>query len=348
MSSPNSTGRALGVVVGILADAILGDPRRGHPVAGFGSIAARLEGCTYANSRVAGVVHTGLLVTALAVGGVAAERAAARRGPLATAAVTGLVTFFTLGGTSLGRVGSRMSGLLESGDVDDARRLLPALCGRDPSALDAEGLARAAAESIAENTSDAHVAPLLWAAAAGVPGMLVYRGANTLDAMIGNRSPRYGRFGWAAARFDDGLNLLPARVTGVLTALCAPLVGGAPGAALTAWRRDAARHPSPNAGVAEASFAGALGVRLGGPTQYAHALEIRPTLGDGPAPGVPDLRRAVRLSRSVQLTAGALAVVAVSAAGRTGRRACPPGSAAPRARLRRRRGRGGAGGSRRR
>lgn len=330
MVAQNLTGRALGIAAGVAADAVWADPRRGHPVAGFGATAARWERLTYADARTAGILHTGALLAALAVTGAAAERAAARRGTLATAALTAVVTFFAVGGTSLGRVGGRLSDLLDRGDIDGARTLLPSLCGRDPAALDPDGLARAAAESLAENTSDAQVAPLVWVALLGVPGALVYRGANTLDAMIGNRSPRYARFGWAAARFDDLLNLVPARVTGLLTAACAPAVGGSPGRSLRAWRRDAARHPSPNAGVAEASFAGALGVRLGGPTQYAHQLEIRPTLGDGPTPGVADLRRAVRLSGAVQVATAVLTVAAVSAAGRTGRRACPAGSAEPR------------------
>lgn len=324
----NLTGRCAGIAAGVAADAVFGDPRRGHPVAGFGSVGAALERRTYTDSRAAGVVHTGVLLAVLAVGGTLAELAAVRRGPLATAALTGMVTFVTLGGTSLGRVGARVSDLLEDGDIDGARRLLPSLCGRDPAALDADGLARAATESLAENTSDAHVAPLVWVAVGGVPAALVYRGANTLDAMIGNLSPRYRRFGWAAARFDDLLNLVPARLTGALTALCAPAVGGSARRSLRAWRRDAARHPSPNAGVVEASFAGALGVRLGGPTQYAHQLEIRPTLGDGPAPGVADLRRAVQLSRAVQAAAAVLVLAALSAAGRTGRPACPAVSAA--------------------
>ena len=177
-----------------------------------------------------------------------------------------------------------MADLLDAGDIGGARRLLPSLCGRDPAVARRGGLTRAALESVAENTSDAQVAPLLWAAVGGVPAVLVYRGANTLDAMIGNRSPRYARFGWAAARFDDAANFLAARVTALLVAACAPVVGGSPAGAVRAWRRDAARHPSPNAGVVEAAFAGALGVRLGGPTQYAHELEIRPTLGDGPPP----------------------------------------------------------------
>lgn len=313
-------GRIAGIAAGYLADALFGDPRRGHPVALFGSGAAALERLTYADSRRSGTAHVGALLGALGVFGVAIERSARRRRPGWTGAATAAATYVGLGGTSLIRIGGEMAGLLEAGDVAGARRLLPSLCGRDPAALDAAGLARAALESVAENTSDAHVAPVLWAAIGGVPAVLGYRGANTLDAMIGNRSPRYARFGWAAARFDDVLNFVPARLTAALVVACAPLVGGSPVEALRAWRRDAARHPSPNAGVVEAAFAGALGVRLGGPTQYAHELEIRPTLGDGRAPDVSDLARAVRLSRIVQ---AASVAVCLSAGARIGRRAFP-------------------------
>jgi adenosylcobinamide-phosphate synthase len=276
-----------------------------------------LERLSYADSRVAGIAHTGLLLAALAAVGFLAERSRSLRG-LAMAAAT----FVVLGGSSLCRTGAQMAELLTVDDVVGARRLLPSLCGRDPAVLDSAGLTRAALESVAENTSDAQVAPLLWGAAGGVPALLVYRGANTLDAMIGNRSPRYARFGWAAARLDDVLNFAAARVTGALTVVCAPVVGGSPAGAVRAWRRDAARHPSPNAGVVEAAFAGALGVQLGGPTQYAHELEIRPTLGDGRPPDVSDLSRAVRLSRAVQ-AAAAVVAVALSAVGRNGRRAFP-------------------------
>ena len=311
---PARCARGCGITAGWLADVLFGDPRRGHPVALFGSAAAAVERLTYADSRTAGALHTGALLAGLAAAGVALTRAGV--GGTATA------VFVALGGTSLLRTGDAMAALLADDDVDGARRMLPSLCGRDPAALDAAGLTRAALESVAENTSDAQVAPLLWAAVAGVPGVLVYRGANTLDAMIGHKSPRYRRFGWAAARFDDLTNYVPARVTAVLTAACAPLVGGSPVGAIRAWRNDAARHPSPNAGVVEAAFAGALGVRLGGPTQYAHQLEIRPSLGDGPAPGVTDLTRAVRLSRAVQVAAALLAV-GLTAVGRTGRRVSP-------------------------
>ncbi|MDT7768500.1 MAG: adenosylcobinamide-phosphate synthase, partial [Mycobacterium sp.] len=194
----------------------------------------------------------------------------------------------------------------------------PALCGRDPARLDAAGLTRATVESIAENTSDAHVAPLLWAVAGGAPAVLGYRAVNTLDAMIGHRSPRYFRFGWAAARLDDAANYFAARVTAALVAVCAPIIGGSPSRAIHAWRRDANGHPSPNAGVVEAAFAGALGVRLGGPTQYHYELQIRPVLGDGSPPTVTDLRRAVLLSRAAQ-AAAVLVFTGVSVAVRSGR-----------------------------
>lgn len=314
--------RAAGIAVGYGADLAFGDPRGGHPVAGFGRGAAAFERLSYADSRAAGAAHTGALLAALAVLGLIVEHAARRRGALWGVTTTAAATFVALGGTSLCRTGQQMADLLTAGDVSGARRLLPSLCGRDPAVLDSDGLTRAALESVAENTSDAQVAPLVWVAVAGIPAVLVYRGTNTLDAMIGNRSPRYVRFGWAAARFDDAVNFAAARLTAVLVVMCSPLVGGSPAGAVRAWRGDAARHPSPNAGVVEAAFAGALGLRLGGPTQYAHELEIRPTLGDGRRPDVSDLSRAVRLSRAVQ-AAAAVVAVSLSAVGRSGRRASP-------------------------
>jgi adenosylcobinamide-phosphate synthase len=160
---------------------------------------------------------------------------------------------------------------------------------------------------VAENTSDAAVAPLFWAAVAGLPGMAAYRAVNTLDAMVGYRSPRYTRFGWASARLDDVANWVPARVTAALTAACAPAAGGSPAASVRAVRRYGARHPSPNAGRPEAAFAGALGLRLGGANTYAGVTEHRPGLGDGRPPEPADIRRAARLSRAVTISAAALA-----------------------------------------
>lgn len=292
----------------------------------------RVEQVTYRDTRAAGVAHEVVLVGAVTGLGIGLGRAVSGRGPagswitrprkggredltpvraLAELALTAAAAWTVLGGTTLAKTGRDMADRLESGDIEGARALLPSLCGRDPEALDADGLARAALESIAENTSDATVAPLFWGAVAGVPGLLAYRAINTLDAMVGYRNERYERFGWAAARTDDVANLAPARVSGLLTTALAPVIGGRPAAAWRAWRRDAGKHPSPNAGVAEASMAGALGVTLGGRTEYRHGIEMRPTLGDGPVPRVPDLRRAVRLSEAVQL---ATAVAAATAA----------------------------------
>jgi adenosylcobinamide-phosphate synthase len=309
--------RVVGVLAGYLADLVLADPRAGHPVAGFGVAAAAVERVTYRDSRIGGVAHVGILVGAVSLLGAGLQRHARRGGRLCSAAATAVATWIALGGTSLARTGLAMGDLVSRDDVEGARRLLPALCGRDPALLDAAGLTRAAVESVAENTSDATVAPLLWATVGGVPAVLGYRAVNTLDSMVGHRSPRYARFGWAAARLDDAANYVAARVTAALVVLCAPIVGGSPSGAVRAWGRDAARHPSPNAGVVEAAFAGALGVRLGGPTAYRYELQIRPTLGEGVPPSVADLRRAVRLSRAVQ--AAAVLCVALSAAVHSGR-----------------------------
>ncbi len=309
-----TTACATGALVGYLADLLVDDPKRGHPVAGFGAAASALERVTYRDSRIAGAAHFGVLVGATGMAGVALQRVGGRRGSLWPVAAA---TWVSLGGTSLTRTGWAMSELLGRSDIEAARQRLPSLCGRDPALLDTAGLTRAAVESVAENTSDAHVTPLLWAVVGGAPAVLCYRAVNTLDSMIGHRSKHYVRFGWAAARLDDVANYIGARVTAALVVICAPLLGGSPARALRAWRRDAAQHPSPNAGVVEAAFAGALGVRLGGPTQYHYGLQIRPSLGEGPAPSVADLRRAVLLSRVVQLAA-ALGVGVIAAA-RSGR-----------------------------
>ena len=302
------TARAVGLLLGVAADAVFGDPRRHHPVAAFGRLAARAERVCYAEHRLAGLVYTGALVGSAAALGGLLERAGRRR-PVVQAAGTALATWVALGGTSLAEEGTAMARALDAGDLEGARARLPHLCGRDPDTLDLAGVARASVESIAENTSDAVVAPLFWGAVTGVPGLLAYRAVNTLDAMVGYRSPRYRRFGWAAAWLDDLANLLPSRVAAGLTTLCAPLVGGSARGAWQAWRRDAPAHPSPNAGQIEAAFAGALEVRLGGRTVYPHGIEQRPVLGHGRTPDAGDLTRGVELSRVIGLVAAALCAV---------------------------------------
>jgi len=293
-------------LLGWVADRAFGDPRRGHPVAAFGSLAGRLERLLWRDHRAAGTAYVAVLVGGPAAAALVAQRRlAARRRALLLA----LLTWAALGSRSLGREGAAVADAVARGDLEEARRRLPALCGRDPSRLDAAALCRAATESVAENTADAVVGPLLWGALAGPAGVVAHRCANTLDAMVGHRSPRYERFGWAAARLDDLLNWAPARATALLASWCAPLVGGSPRRALAVLRRDGGGHPSPNAGRCEAAFAGALGVRLGGANRYGDRVEARGPLGDGPPPAPADVRRAIRLSTAV----GALAALAVSA-----------------------------------
>jgi adenosylcobinamide-phosphate synthase len=308
--------RAAGLAAGYAADRLLGDPRRWHPVAGFGTVAARLERRVYADRRTRGVLHVTALVGGAAALGGTAERLTNRR-PLARAVVTALATWAVLGGRSLEREAAAVHGDLAESDLPAARRRLTHLVGRNTTALPESEVARAVVESIAENTSDAVVAPLVWGAVAGVPGLLAYRAANTLDAMTGHHSARYERFGWAAARLDDVLNLPGARLAGVLAAACAPATARE---ALTAWRRDARHHPSPNAGVVEAAFAGALGVRLGGTNTYGDRAERRASLGDGRAVAPADITRAVRLARRVGAAAALVTTALAAAMPATGKR----------------------------
>ncbi|HZZ52603.1 MAG TPA: cobalamin biosynthesis protein [Pseudonocardia sp.] len=303
--------RAAGLALGVLADALWADPRRLHPVAGFGQCAIRLESSCYRDRRSAGIGYAVVMVGgAVALGALAARLG--RRHPVLETAVIAVATWVVVGGESLAGEASALHTALSADDLAGARARIPSLCARDPEALDADDMIRAGCESVAENTSDAVVAPLFWGVVAGLPGLLGYRAVNTLDAMVGYRSPRYLNFGWASARLDDLANVVPARLTASLTVLLAPLVGGSPADAVTAWSRDAGAHPSPNAGPVEASAAGALGVRLGGLTRYSYGVESRPTLGTGAPPALPDLRRAVLLSR---LLTGASALVSVLTAG---------------------------------
>jgi adenosylcobinamide-phosphate synthase len=299
---------AMGLAVGYLVDRVVGDPGRGHPVAGFGAAASWLEARCYADRRAAGVVHTGALIgTAIALGA-ALERLISNRS-LPAVLATAAATWAVLGGRSLSREAAAVAGQLADGRLVEARDQVHHLVGRDTAELSTEEVARATVESVAENGSDAIVAPLLWGAVAGLPGLLGYRAANTLDAMIGHRSSRYLRFGWAAARLDDLANWVPARLTALAAAAWAPLVGGTAGNAIDVLRRDAGRHPSPNAGVVEAAFAGALDVRLGGRNAYHGTVEDRGVLGNGRPVTVSDIARADRLAAAVSLSALAVAVL---------------------------------------
>jgi adenosylcobinamide-phosphate synthase len=316
LASPGAA-RAAGLGLGLAADSMLADPPRWHPVAGVGQLASHLEGALYAPRRVRGGVHLALVTLPLTAAAALVQSRLSRGGRLALLAA---VSWTALGSRSLRREAERLSERLAAGDLAGARALMPNLVGRDPARLDGAGMARAAIESVAENTSDAVVGPLLWGVLAGAPGVVGYRIVNTLDAMVGHHSERYERFGYAAARLDDAAGLLPARLTAALAVVLARTVGGSPADARRAWRRDAAAHPSPNAGPCEAAFAGALGVRLGGPTVYPYGLSQRPWQGDGRDPDARDVERAARLSRDVTLAAALVcAVLALMLDALTGR-----------------------------
>jgi adenosylcobinamide-phosphate synthase len=295
-------------VAGVAADALLGDPRRGHPVAIFGRAAQAAQDRVYADSRLRGLVYTvGCVLPVIAAGAMADQLS--RRRPWARLGLTATTAWAVTGSASLASEAERIRAALSAGDLPVARAALPSLCGRDPGLLGEAELVRAVIESVAENTSDGAVGPVLWGAVGGLPGLAAYRAVNTLDSMVGYRSRRYARFGWASARLDDIVNWGPARLTGLLTVACAPLAGGSPAAAWRAMRTYGPRHPSPNAGRCEAAFAGALGIRLGGTSAYGGVAEHRPCLGGGRAPGTADISRAIRLSRAVTIAATGIAAL---------------------------------------
>jgi adenosylcobinamide-phosphate synthase len=287
--------RPLAAAAGIAADRLIGEPPIGpHPVALLGTLLQQIERRLYADRRSAGIVHAAI--------GVAIGTAAG-----ALCRSTCLATYVAVAGRALGDAAGAIDTALSAGDLDRARALLPTLVGRDPDGLNEAEVCRAVVESVAENTVDAVVAPALWAAVAGAPGALVHRTVNTMDAMVGHRDERYSRYGWASARLDDAAAWVPARLTAALVLGCRPRAARR---VVGVVRRDAPGHPSPNSGVAEAAFAAALGLRLGGESSYGGQVEVRATLGDGRPAGRADIGRAVRLSRDVSVALACLLAVA--------------------------------------
>ncbi len=290
--------RARGAALGLLATRALPPvPDDVHPVARFGTAMTQVEHHLWRDERAAGATYAAIGVTIGLLGG--------RSLGSTTAAVS-----VTAAGPQLRAIALDIADVLATGDLVAARAALPSLVGRDPSSLDDAGIAAAVIESVAENTVDAVFAPALWAVLGGAAGAGAYRAVNTMDAMVGRRDARYERFGWAAARTDDIANLVPARLFALAVWALAPAERR--GAVARAVRHDAPAHPSPNAGVAEAAMAGALGRTLGGPLRYGDRHEDRPTLGDGPRPRVADIGDAVALAqRTEDLLIGALATVGV-------------------------------------
>jgi len=313
---------AAATLVALAIDAALGWPaalyrRVGHPVTWLGRVIAALDarlnrGEQGETARLrAGAVTVALVVAAAALPALALQ-AALPAGWLGIA-LGGVLAWPLVAARSLHAHVAAVARPLQAGDTEGARAAVGMIVGRDPGQLDAAGIARAALESLAENASDGVVAPLFWGALLGLPGIAAYKAINTLDSMIGHRTPRHAAFGRVAARLDDAANLIPARLTGLLIALAS----GHPRRALRVMARDARRHRSPNAGWPEAAMAGALGVRLSGPRLYAARVADEPWLNAGaPDPAPDDVRRGLAVYvRAMALAAAALMGLALAGGG---------------------------------
>ncbi len=279
---------ALGAV---LLDRLLGEPARAHPLVGFGRMASALE------SRFNSAAHTpqrqrlyGIFVITLLLLPLTLVCVLAVNIPVIGALIAMLLLYLTLGGQSLTEHARRVAAALRANNLDAARLHVSYMVSRDTCAMQPHDVARATVESVLENGNDAVFGTLFWFMVAGAPGAVLYRLANTLDAMWGYRTPRYFYFGWAAARFDDLMNFIPAR----LTALTYAALGHGT-SALRCWRVQGRLWESPNAGPVMAAGAGALGIQLGGPAFYHGAWKERPALGAGCPATTADIERAVQL-----------------------------------------------------
>src|SRR3984893_12220759 len=303
------------LIGGLVFDAFFGDMpaifrRVPHPVVLAGRAIAffdrklnrevRGEG----SRRERGIITVIVLVGGAAVLGAVVERAC--RDSLPGAAVEAILIAVLIAQRSLYEHVAAVARALDTRGLAGGREAVRHIVGRDPMSLDANGVARAAIESLAENFSDGVVAPVFWYLLLGLPGLFAYKMANTLDSMIGHRTPQYRSFGWAAARLDDILNTVPAPLSGLLlTAAAAFAKNCRPGHALMIMLRDGHKHHSPNAGWPESAMAGALGLALAGPRRYPEGLVADPWLGDGTArAATSDVRRALRLYRLACLIEG--------------------------------------------
>ncbi|QSA98749.1 adenosylcobinamide-phosphate synthase CbiB [Methylococcus sp. EFPC2] len=281
---------AAAAIIAVLLDRLLGEPRRFHPLVGFGRLASDLEG-RLNRGRKAGRLRGCLAVVLLTAPpvGLAAWLA---RSPGLSAIVEVMALYFALGLQSLGEHAEAVRTALAANDRIEARRRVACLVSRDTGDMSSDEVARATVESVLENGNDAVFGALFWFGVAGAPGVVLYRLANTLDAMWGYKSERFIHFGWAAARLDDVLNYLPARLTALTYASL-----GHFRVALRCWRTQAGRWESPNAGPVMTSGAGALGLRLGGAATYRGVRHERPGIGQGRPATAGDITRAMELVR---------------------------------------------------
>jgi len=301
------------ILAAVLLDRLLGEPRRFHPLAGFGQLARWAEKIFYGAADAVPALRyvRGIAAVAALLIPFVLLAAIVQRSEIFGAQFSVVVLYFAIAPRSLREHAVRVADAFSAGDLQEARRQVSMLVSRDARQLDEEGVARATVESVLENGNDAIFAALFWFVVAGAPGVVLYRLSNTLDAMWGYRNDRYNYFGWAAARLDDVLNFIPAR----LTALSYALVGHTR-SALYCWRQQAVTWESPNAGPVMAAGAGALRVKLGGPAIYHGELEQRPLLGCGMAAGAADIVRAVRLVQyTLYVWLAAIALGALLAAG---------------------------------
>ena len=303
------------LVVALLADAVIGDPERlwrrlPHPVVWMGMLIGaldrRLNRAAWPGARRR-LLSIGALVVAVAAAGLAgaAIEAGLRLLPGHVASI-GLIASILIAQNSLYRHVAAVATAFDAGGLAAARRAVSLIVGRDPDSLDEAGVCRAAIETTAENFSDGVVAPAFWFALLGLPGLAAYKAVNTADSMIGHLSERHRDFGWASARFDDLVNLVPARLSGLAIALAAPLAGGSIREALRSMRRDARLHRSPNAGWPEAAMAGALGLALAGPRRYGARIVDDPYLNAERRvdAGPDDIRRALGVFIGAALVLG--------------------------------------------
>lgn len=309
-------GFAAMMALGLAIDAAIGWPdglyrRIGHPVTWIGALIAGLEARwnrgASGRRRAMGLACVAVVLAAAVVPALALQLALP--GGAVGVALGALLAWPWLAARSLYAHVAAVAAPLAAGDLPAARVEVARIVGRDPAALDEAGVARAAVESLAENASDGVVAPLFWGVVTGLPGLVAYKAVNTLDSMIGHRSERYEDFGRAAARLDDLLNLIPARLTACLFAL----VSGRMAVALRVMRRDARHHRSPNAGWPEAAMAGALGIRLSGPRLYGDRVADEPWVNAGaPDPDAGAMARALALYiRAVILSGAGLLALAL-------------------------------------
>ncbi len=295
--------RFIGAALGLALDRLVGEPPMPiHPVSLFGRAMLRLERSMWKDSVIRGAIFASVGTVSFAAAGYAltmiARLSRYDSKVLETIVMSASTATLVSAGKSLSDSAMDVSRALAVGEISGARRLVSRIVGRDTESLDAEGISRAAIESVAENAVDAIVAPAIWTAVGGPAGGFAYRAINTLDAMVGYKDVRYVNFGRASAKSDDCINWAPARLPAAAVVICRPhrarhVIG--------AVLRDASAHPSPNGGVAEAAFAGALGIVLGGTNHYGGASEDRGTLGDGLPPTPEDIVRAVRLLRDVSI-----------------------------------------------